>query len=136
MTDRAGDPLAEFRRIFGDETIDYAEALKAHYGNGASNAWTEDYVSAYAASHPWEDFAETFAHFLHMTDTLAAVAGLGMKMNPLPGTDATPAVDFDPYCAPTETLVAQWTPFSFAFNTINRSMGQPDLYPFLSLIHI
>ena len=27
-------------------------------------------------------------------------------------------------------LVSEWLPFSFAENAINRSMGQPDLYPF------
>jgi hypothetical protein len=124
--------LEEFRALFGDESIDYGEALKAHYANGAgaSSAWTDDYVSAYACSHPWEDFAETFAHFLHMTDTLATICGLGMKMNPFPDTDFAPAVGFNPYAATTDALVTQWVPFSFAFNAINRAMGQPDLYPF------
>jgi hypothetical protein len=41
-----------------------------------------------------------------------------------------PAVDFNPYAAATDTLVAQWIPFASALNAINRSMGQPDLYPF------
>lgn len=131
LIERDADELARFRQIFGDETIDYGSAIQGHYGNGAA-VWTDDYVSAYAMVHPWEDFAETFAHLLHMTDTLATIGGFGVRLDPFPGPEAHPgpAVDFDPYRAATDALVAQWTPFSFALNAINRSMGQPDLYPF------
>ncbi|MFS0737296.1 putative zinc-binding metallopeptidase [Sphingomonas sp. 1P06PA] len=122
-------PLDEFRRIFGDETIDYASAMQNHYGNGGT-VWTTDYVSAYATMHPWEDFAETFAHYLHIVDALATIGGFGMRMHAWPGEEAQPAVDFDPYTAETAQLVAEWRPFSFAQNAVNRSMGQPDFYPF------
>ena len=124
--------LAAFRAIFGDETIDYAKALADHYGGSGGKVWTDDYVSYYATSHPWEDFAETFAHYLHMVDTLATVGGMDMRMAALPGQDeALPVqVNFDPYTAPTEALTAQMMPYSFALNAVNRSMGQPDLYPF------
>lgn len=124
--------LAAFREVFGDETIDYAQALADHYGPNSDKVWTDDYVSFYATAHPWEDFAETFAHYLHMVDTLATLAGFDMRMAPFPGPEghAGPAVDFDAYRAPTDLLAAQMVPWSFALNTVNRSMGQPDLYPF------
>ncbi|PTQ10898.1 hypothetical protein CLG96_10965 [Sphingomonas oleivorans] len=123
------EELSAFRAVFGDETIDYAAAMQKHYGDGGST-WTTDYVSAYATMHPWEDFAETFAHLLHIVDTLATIGGFGMRMTTWPSMAEQPVVDFDPYKADTGQLVAEWTPFSFAENAINRSMGQPDLYPF------
>lgn len=124
--------LAAFRAVFGDETIDYAQALQDHYGAAGSKIWTDDYVSYYATAHPWEDFAETFAHYLHMVDTLASVGGFGMNLAPFPGPESHDgaAVDFDPYTASTDRLTEEMVPFSFALNAINRSMGQPDLYPF------
>lgn len=122
-------PLEEFRSLFGDETIDYASAMQNHYGNGGT-VWTTDFVSAYATMHPWEDFAETFAHYLHIVDALATIGGFGMRMHDWPGEEEQPAVDFDPYTAGTGQLVSEWRPFSFAQNAVNRSMGQPDFYPF------
>ena len=124
--------LARFRELFGDETADYSAALQSHYGNGSTANWGDAYVSAYATAHPWEDFAETFAHLLHMIDTLATLDGFGARLDPFPGPEAHPGpeVDFDPYAASTDALVGQWMPFSFALNAISRSMGQPDLYPF------
>ncbi|RZA21268.1 MAG: hypothetical protein EOP10_16965, partial [Proteobacteria bacterium] len=106
--------------------------LQNHYGSSGSKIWTDDFVSYYATSHPWEDFAETFAHYLHMVDMLAALGGFGIEMAPFPGPESHPGarVDFDPYTAPTERLTAEIVPYSFALNTVNRSMGQPDLYPF------
>ncbi|MCZ4342969.1 putative zinc-binding metallopeptidase [Sphingomonadaceae bacterium G21617-S1] len=124
--------LDAFRAVFGDETIDYAQALEAHYGPDGGKVWTDDYVSFYATAHPWEDFAETFAHYLHMVDTLATIGGFAMRMSPFPGPEShpEPIVDFDPYAASTEQLSTQMVPWSFALNATNRSMGQPDLYPF------
>jgi hypothetical protein len=119
----------EFRRLFGDERISYEEAKSQHYGEGGSG-WTTDYVSAYATMHPWEDFAETFAHLMHIIDALATLRGFGMRMTGWTGPDEQRAVDFDAYRAETGQLIAEWVPFAFAENAINRSMGQPDLYPF------
>ncbi len=121
--------LEAFRTVFGDETIDYAMALQNHYGSSGSKIWTDDFVSYYATSHPWEDFAETFAHYLHMVDTLATIGGFGMRMDPFPGPEGNGGVqiDFDPYSAPTDALTAQMVPYSFALNAANRSMGQPDV---------
>ncbi|WCT72603.1 putative zinc-binding metallopeptidase [Sphingomonas naphthae] len=119
-----------FRAVFGDERISYEEAMGKHYGGGEGGGWTSDFVSAYATMHPWEDFAETFAHLLHIMDTLATIQGFGMRMTEWPGSEDQPAVDFDPYHAETTQLVSEWGPFAFAANAINRAMGQPDLYPF------
>jgi hypothetical protein len=121
------DRIEGFRACFGDERISYEQARQQHYGAGG-NGWTTDYVSAYATMHPWEDFAETFAHLLHIVDALATLEGFGMEMTKWPDREAAP--DFNPYAADTDRLVAEWTPFSFAENAINRSMGLPDLYPF------
>jgi len=131
LIEKDSDELRAFRAVFGDDTADYSAALQNHYGGGG-NGWTDDYVSAYATSHPWEDFAETFAHLLHMIDTLATIGGFGTRLDPFPGPEhqAGPQVDFDPYAAETELLADRMAVFSFALNAINRSMGQPDLYPF------
>ena len=60
-----------FRAMFGDERADYGPALDAYYAaGGAAAGWQASHVSAYATSHPWEDWAETWAHYLHMVDLL------------------------------------------------------------------
>jgi hypothetical protein len=124
-----GDEIGPFRQIFGDERIGYEEAKQRHYGDGGSG-WSTDYVSAYATMHPWEDFAETFAHLMHIIDTLATLHGFGMRMTKWPGMLEQPSSDFDPYRAQIGQLLAEWMPFAFAENSINRAMGLPDLYPF------
>jgi Uncharacterized protein conserved in bacteria len=122
-----------FRAVFGDESADYGDALAVHYRDGPKPDWQNAFVSAYAASHPWEDFAETFAHYLHIVDTLetARAFGLGVRA-PIGGeTPLKRGVTFDPYEATAADLVEAWVPLTFAINSINRSMGQPDLYPFV-----
>lgn len=121
--------IEQFRRIFGDERMSYEEAKQQHYGQGGLRD-SADYISAYAAMHPWEDFAETFAHLLHIIDTLATIGGFGLHMTNWLGETHEPRVDFDPYTADLAQLVGQWRAFAFAGNCINRAMGQPDLYPF------
>jgi hypothetical protein len=129
-----GDPaeLQAFRAVFGDETLDYQQALNAHYSDDASKVWTDAYVSFYATMHPWEDFAETFAHYLHIVDVLATAGGFDLSLARMPGDAAGVEVEpgFDPYTADTHALAEAMGPLSFAMNAINRSMGQPDLYPF------
>ncbi|SFR96224.1 zinc-binding metallopeptidase family protein [Sphingomonas jatrophae] len=121
------DDLQRFRDLFGDERISYEEAMQKHYGSGGG--WTTDFVSSYATMHPWEDFAETFAHYLHIVDAMATMRGLGMSMDNFPGRDEV-SVDFNPYKVGTRQLVSEWLPFAFSENAVNRSMGLPDLYPF------
>jgi hypothetical protein len=125
--------LAEFRRVFGDETQDYGEALKQHYANGAPADWPEWFVTSYASSHPWEDFAETWAHYFHIVDTLETANAFGIRVRPqvAKGSNLTTAVDFDPHVAAIDRIVDAWLPLTFAMNSINRSMGLQDLYPFV-----
>ncbi|MFE1601422.1 zinc-binding metallopeptidase family protein [Methylobacterium sp. ID0610] len=126
------DPsLPAFRAIFGDERADYGSALQRYYAQGPGEAWQEHFVSAYATAHPWEDFAETFAHYLHIVDTLETAGSFGLRMQPKLRADLAATVDFDPHHAPDlERLIEAWLPLTFAMNSLNRSMGQPDLYPF------
>jgi hypothetical protein len=130
-----GDPSIEpFRRIFGDERVDYGGALQRHYERGPPPDWQERYVSAYASAHPWEDFAETWAHYLHIVDTLETASAFGLKVTPKiqRGPELSAEVDFDPHdMADLNRLIDAWLPLTFAVNSLNRSMGQPDLYPFV-----
>jgi hypothetical protein len=123
-----------FREMFGDERQDYAQALATHYANGPRPDWQERYVSTYAGSHPWEDFAETWAHYLHMVDTLETAAAFGLRIHAEAGRYPVIAmeIDFDP-CRQRafDLLVAAWLPLTYAVNSLNHSMGQPDLYPFV-----
>ena len=125
--------LNGFRALFGDERADYAQALQKHYAEGAPPGWQNDYVSMYATTHPWEDFAETWAHYLHIVDTLEMAGAFGLKVKPRRARGALAAViDFDPYRALSmEALVDAWLPIEFATNSLNRSMGLTDLYPFV-----
>lgn len=131
---RDGGRLDECRALFGDDTIDYGEALKRHYANGAPASWQDDFVSAYATTHPWEDFAETWAHYLHIVDTLETAAAYGLRLRPRVDREGTleTTVDFDPYTSDGfDTLIEAWLPLTFAMNSLNRSMGVGDLYPFI-----
>jgi hypothetical protein len=125
--------ITEFRKIFGDERVDYGEALRRHHSQGAPADWANTFVTAYASSHPWEDFAETWAHYFHIADTLETACAFGVHMQPhVTGNQALEAsVSFDPYTAGIEHLIDAWIPLTFAFNSINRSMGVGDLYPFV-----
>jgi hypothetical protein len=126
--------LPRFREVFGDERVDYGEALKRHYAEGALPDWRQRFVTSYASSHPWEDFAESWAHYFHMIDTLDTAEAFGLRVRPqLPkaGPALAADIDFDPYEAPLARVVEAWIPLTFAVNSINRSMGLPDLYPFV-----
>lgn len=107
--------------LFGDHTEDYQQALERHYAIGAPADWQLSRISAYAAAHPWEDFAETWAHYMHMVDGLETAARYGIG----PETDAYRG-------ATAEELVAAWVPLSVAMNEMNRAMGQADFYPFIT----
>ncbi|WP_430912373.1 zinc-binding metallopeptidase family protein [Methylobacterium sp. sgz302541] len=129
-----GDPcLWTFRALFGDESVDYGAALQRHYAQGPKEGWEESYVSAYAASHPWEDFAETFAHYLHIVDTIETASTFELSLRPRlrRGPEAPAIIDFDPHqTADFDRLVEVWLPLTYAVNSLSRSMGQPALYPF------
>lgn len=131
---RDGGRLEECRAVFGDDSQDYNAALQRHYREGPPPDWQNAFVSAYATSHPWEDFAETWAHYLHIVDTLEMADSFGLHVAPkVAKTDDLEAkIDFDPYAAERiETLIEAWLPLTFAVNSLNRCMGSPDLYPFV-----
>ena len=123
--------LAEARALFGDEREDYAEALKRNYEQGPPAGWQASFISTYASAHPAEDFAECWAHFFHIVDTLETARSFGLTTEPRRHEEMASEVDFDPYRAvDAQTLVDAWVPLSVALNSIQRSMGQPDSYPF------
>jgi hypothetical protein len=130
---RHGAAIEDFRALFGDERQDYGAALQAHHHSGPPPDWPERYISAYASAHPWEDFAETWAHYFHMVDTLETARAFGLNLHPGDAGRAnlSAAIDFDPHVADIDRLIDAWLPLTFAINSINRSMGQPDLYPFV-----
>ncbi|MGZ4245657.1 MAG: zinc-binding metallopeptidase family protein [Solirubrobacteraceae bacterium] len=122
------------RALFGDERADYAAALERHYDNGPPPDWSASHVSAYATMHPWEDWAETFGHYLHIRDTLQTAAEYGVTVTGPRAVElnrslkATPQPDagdrgFD-------EVLENWLPLTYALNAVNRSMGRDDLYPF------
>jgi hypothetical protein len=121
------------RELFGDERADYQESLDRHYATGPPQDWNERYVSSYATMHPWEDWAETFAHYLHIRDTLQTAQAFGLLVaGPAevadPSLVAVPPVD--PDSEPFSTVLDAWLPLTYALNAVNRSMGRDDLYPF------
>jgi len=126
--------LQECRAVFGDDSLDYDAALRTYYEKGAPPDWQENFVSAYATSHAWEDFAETWAHYLHIVDTLEMAHAFGLNVEPrLDRTgDLAAHIDVSPFRAQgIEQLIEAWLPLTFALNSINRCMGQADLYPFV-----
>ncbi|HEU0202241.1 MAG TPA: putative zinc-binding peptidase [Burkholderiaceae bacterium] len=126
--------LDECRRLFGDDTLDYSRALEHHYSSGPPADWSERFVSAYASMHPWEDWAETWAHYLHIVDTLETAYEFGLRIRPRAGDDDALAVrhDFNAYHQEAfEPLIEHWLPLTFALNSLNRSMGHEHAYPFV-----
>ena len=109
-------------------------ALQQYYANGAAPDWQQGYISAYATAHAWEDFAETWAHYLHIVDTLEMASEFGMEVRPKVDRDGelSARIRFNPYeTRDVEALVNAWLPFTFAMNSVNRTMGMRDLYPFI-----
>ena len=69
-----------------------------------------------------------------MVDTLETAGAFGLSVRPrLPesGGNLWADIDFDPHLASMELLVEAWLPLTYAMNSINRSMGLQDLYPFV-----
>ena len=130
--------LARCRELFGDDTLDYSGALERHYREGAPQGWPDRYVSAYATMHPYEDWAETFAHYLHVRAVLQTADAFGVTVSgpttpaPLAEPEALEAVPTEHVDAePFDAVLATWLPLTYALNAIERSMGHEDLYPFV-----
>lgn len=127
-------PLAEdARALFGDEREDYKAALQRHYNGVVPPGWQSEYISEYATAHPWEDFAESFAHYLHITGTLATIADSGLVLQAdRVRWDLKADIDArESYADATVTdIIGDWMPLSGVLNRVNHSMGRDDLYPF------
>jgi len=125
--------IDEFRKLFGDERSDYGQDLQNYYNQGAPANWQQRYVTTYASAHPWEDWAETWAHYLHMVDTLESAEACGLSLRPSrldePALHANlktlhPGKSFN-------HLIDRWFPLTYALNNLNRGMGLIDAYPFV-----
>ena len=120
------DFLAAFREMFGDERVDYTAALQKHYEQGPPADWEMFYLTSYASAHPHEDWAETAAHLLHLTDITDSFVASGLVSSEMPGHR------WDPYAEPdTALLVHVASALVMRINHINRSMGLSDVYPFV-----
>lgn len=141
------DPLRlAFRERFGDEWLDYAAALGAHYQRGAPAGWEQDYITAYAASHPWEDWAETWAHYLQIVDGLETCESLGIQVKHL----ALPLVMLPVEAGFLPVMLAstvaedgeflawlqRWMCMSTVLNEISHSIGEAPLYPFVISVRV
>ena len=124
--------LQSFRALFGDERADYGQALQRHYDTGAPADWQQRFVSTYASSHPWEDWAETWAHYLHMTDTLETAAACGVSLQPRRADEPSlQAATLRSRSNTFENIVDAWFPLTYMLNNLNRGLGLADSYPFV-----
>ncbi len=132
---RSSDLLTPFRKLFGDERADYDKALQRHYSEGPPADWQQHFVSAYASAHPWEDWAESWAQYLHIVDTLETARNFSLQVKTPEGVAGeftamlAGADDYRP--SSFKAMMESWLPLAYAINNINRSMGQPDMYPFV-----
>ncbi len=128
--------LEKFRALFGDERQDYSAALKKNYEQGPPADWADRFISSYASVHPWEDWAECWAHYLHVVDSLDTALGYGLR-----GEDVEAAVEpftvddlYDPTVPDAKRvvlLINSWIQLTTVLNELARSMGQHDFYPFV-----
>jgi hypothetical protein len=126
--------LDGFRERFGDEREDYAAALRRHHDTGPELEWQTRCVTAYASVHPWEDWAETWAHYLHMTDTLETASDCGLALRPRRSTQPASRPQFslgEANKVPFEQIIADWLAVTHVLNNLSRGLGQRDAYPFV-----
>lgn len=126
--------LDAFRATFGDERADYQQALKRHYELGPPVSWEQDFISTYASSHPWEDWAESWAHVLHISDALETAHSLGLSVKPR-RADEPSLQRLSQSPAPGKTafdqLVQAWLSLTYVLNNLTRGLGLADSYPFV-----
>lgn len=121
--------IEKFRLLFGDEQKDYSQALETYYATATPANWNESFISPYASAHPWEDWAESWAHYMHMMDTLETAWSFGIGIH---RRNMEADINNDPYTIQDfNTIVSMWFPLTFAVNSLNRSMGHADFYPFI-----
>jgi hypothetical protein len=126
--------IEDYRRLFGDERQDYAQALQSYHKQGAPPDWPLSFVSAYASAHPWEDWAETWAHYLHIIDTLETAVECGLTLRPKRSDEPAlkPNISVVGRERPTfDKIIDRWFPLTYVLNNLNRGMGLQDAYPFI-----
>ena len=126
--------LVPVRAVFGDDRADYSEALTKYYENGPALDWQNNFVSAYASSHPWEDWAETWAHYLHIIDTLETAQAFGLGVHPHISDNKRlhTDVEVNPYDSRNfRNVIDHWLPLTYALNSLSRSVGHEHAYPFV-----
>ncbi|MDB5339019.1 MAG: hypothetical protein JWN70_4638 [Planctomycetaceae bacterium] len=130
---KGSDRLSAFRELFGDETQDYGQALKRHYEQGAPADFQQRFVTAYASAHPWEDWAETWAHYLHMSDALQTAASTGLVLRPRDSAEPTVshAMLKESAEGSFDRMLDAWFPLTYVINNLNRGLGLADGYPFV-----
>lgn len=125
--------IEEFRSLLGDEQLNYSKALARHHADGPPEGWEDRFVSAYASAHPWEDWAETWAHYIHMVDAVetANVEGIEPRAAGIGFGIKWPFKKYDAYRTDSfRSLQERWIPLTIALNRLNRSMGHNDFYAF------
>ncbi len=126
--------IEEFRALFGDDREDYGAALQRHYDQGPSADWQSQFVSSYASVHAWEDWAETWAHYLHITDSLETASACGLALRPA-GRNARqvrPRFSLEEAeNASFDDMMSDWFAMTYVLNSLNRGLGLKDLYPFV-----
>lgn len=131
---KEGDDLDAFRTLFGDEREDYDEALRRHYKEGAPADWPSRFVTPYASTHAWEDWAETWAHYMHIIDTLETAVECGLSLRPRRADEPSLEPDIAVVgrrTPPFEQIIERWFPLTYVLNNLNRGMGLADAYPFV-----
>lgn len=125
--------LDTFRELFGDERQDYNAAREQYYHAGPPSDWSQQCISAYAAMHPWEDWAESWAHYMHMIDSLDTAHAFQLQLDgtPLPSEDVTDPPRQGNTEAKADALQREWMRLAVGMNALNRSMGVADAYPFV-----
>jgi hypothetical protein len=128
------------KEYFGDDELDYQESLKKYYENKPADNWRDEFISEYATMHPYEDWAETWAHYMHIMDTLETAKNFSITGS-ITG-DAADAEETDELNLPQDSkffysqtsitsVLDAWMEFSVILNSLNRSMGMNDAYPFV-----
>jgi hypothetical protein len=131
---RDGEPIDEFRHLFGDERQDYDVKLQQYHQHGAPADWALSFVSAYSTAHPWEDWAETWAHYMHIIDTLETAVACGLALRPKRRNEPTLKPDITvigPWRPSFDQIIERWFPLTYVLNNLNRGMGLADAYPFV-----
>jgi hypothetical protein len=126
--------LGAFRELFGDERADYQKALERHYAEGPPARWEQDFISAYATMHPWEDWAESWAHYLHMVDALETAGAAGLALRPKRSDEPRmqpPPDPLNPHHRDFDAMIESWLSLTYVLNNFSRGLGLPDTYPFI-----